>query len=695
MAVLSQKYFKILCSSLLVWAVFGLSELSAQTGAELDAMYTKARNAAFAGDRATSLTILDELIAAKSDHFDGRLLKARVLSWDKQFEKASLECQSLNSEFPEAKPVFTLWSTIERWSGQPEIAKAVCMRGLSKFPGDRELILELSKAKSDFSEYEEAIELNDSSINKYNDALPEQKSKIAVLMQIDSIDDAHKILDSLIVLNPDDKELRVTRSKLKSKISQYDPALVELDTVFDMDSSFLPAHHLRTNLFLWKSDNDTAIWSAQEGLSLYHDDVPLQLMMAKAFLRLDSFPPCDSLVNEIITRDSLNYDAWSVGLNSQLAQQNYDSVLSATDKLEPEYPADPEFKKLRVLSFAGKKKYKKAIEELAASEEDADSLDVAGKVMYTKFHYWDRQTNKAMKLSERFIEQHPEEADLYYTKAIIHQSWYEKKKALATLDTAIALDTANTDLLDLRKDIEENMLLNYVAAYVGYDAFFNNINDAYGLTRVTAEYFRKIRRHSAIARLSFADRFGKQGIQFELDGYAVINDLFYVYLNGGISNEFLFPKYRWSVEPFVNLPLNFEASIGIRYMGYTGTNVTIYTGSIGNYPGNWWFSIRPFISSGDNGIAQSYVFRARRFFLSRFTFLELSLGGGANPDNSYLDQVYKQLYDSRSYNAGLTYQQSLSKHFYIKAWVLYEHYSPKQIPDFQILSLNGGLWWRF
>lgn len=666
-----------------------------QTNAQLDSLCQRARKLAYSGDRQASLEVLNQAIAAKDDFFDARLLRARVLSWDQQFDESILECQQLNAKYPEAKSVYSLWATVERWSGNLEVSKGVCLRGLNKFPGDRQLILDLSRALPELGEPEKALELNDSSINKYSDALPEQKQKINTWLSIDSLNDASNRIDSLIVVHPKDKELRVLKSNYLGKIHLYDRSIVNLDTVFDLDSTYLPAHQLRTRLYMWKETNDSAIWAAESGLKHHESDVPLKMMMANAFLRIDSLPQCDSLVSVILESDSLNYDAWTVGLNSQLAQKNFDSILTAVDKLDPEYPADPELKKLKVLAYAGKKKYKQAIENLADSDEAADSLDVGGKVMYTQFHYFDRQTNKAMDLSERFIEQHPDEVSLYYAKALIHKSWFEKKKALATIDTALVIDSTNLDLIELKKDIEENMFLNYLSAYVGYDAFFNNVNDAYGLTRVTAEYYRQLRRHSAIARLSFADRFGRQGIQFELDAYGVINDMFYVYLNGGVSNEFLFPLYRWSVEPFANLPYNFEASLGVRFMGYTNNSIFIYTGSIGNYPGNWWLSIRPYISSGINGLAQSYVFRARRFIKTKFTFAELSLGGGANPDNSYLDQVYDQLYDSRSYNIGLTYQQSLNKHFYAKAWVLYEYYAPQQIPDFQILSLNAGIWWRF
>ena len=249
----------------------------AQSGAQLDSLYQSARTLAFDGKRDTSLKILDSLIGLKPDHFDARMLKARVLSWDKQYGKSKDECQQLNADYPEIKAVYILWSTVERWDGKPEMAKAVCLRGLNKFPEDRALILELSKSLPGVEEYEETLALNDSSIIKYPDALPEQKNKISVLMMMDSLelDSALFICDSLISEYPDDKELRMLRGKYKANVHLLDSALVEMDTVLSLDSAYLSAYHFRSNLFLWKSANDSAIWSAEEGLVYHPNDIPL------------------------------------------------------------------------------------------------------------------------------------------------------------------------------------------------------------------------------------------------------------------------------------------------------------------------------------------------------------------------------------------------------------------------------------
>jgi YaiO family outer membrane protein len=130
-------------------------------------------------------------------------------------------------------------------------------------------------------------------------------------------------------------------------------------------------------------------------------------------------------------------------------------------------------------------------------------------------------------------------------------------------------------------------------------------------------------------------------------------------------------------------------------MQYPTNNLVIYTGSIGAYPGNFWVAFRPYITFTNNGVNQSYNAKVRRFFNTPKTYVELSGGFGASPDNTYLDQSFSAAVQSESWNIGVTYQQQLGKSFYGKVFFIYDQYYPKQIPDFFIFSSNIGLWWMF
>jgi len=677
-----------------IWGLLSAEFAFAQEIPAKETPYSRARRLAFNKEYSASLQICDSFLTQVPDNYDFEMLNARVLSWDGQLVESEKKCQSLNGKYPDSKEVYVHWITVNRWLEDHTSAADIGKKALAKFPSDPELMYQLGKEYGALSKFDEGFELCDSLLQmnkKVDDAF---KLKIDLLLQTEQYDSAITICDSLIQVKPGDNGLRLLRAKGKAWDKQYDASRLDIDTIFDSEVEHLGAHHLKTNTYLWQPQNDSAIWSADSGLQFHKEDLVLKVMMAKAYLRLDSFPPCDSVIGIVLNEDTVHYGAWAVNLNSRLAQEDFDSVIAATDKLGTIYPGDEEFKRLRVIALAGKEKYKDAIETMANDVSEVDSMDESSKVLYTKLHYWDGQNTRALDLCDRFLEQEPESVGLLTIKAIIQKSRYEKEPALATIDEGLAIDPSNQELMDLRVEVEE-MNLNELGGWLTYDLYSNSVDPSGDRKAITLEYLRRIKRHVILGRLTVANRFDSTGIQGEIDFYPTITDWMYLYINLGASNLWLFPEYRAALEPYFALPYKLEASIGVRYMHYPGNGVVIYTGSVGAYPGNFWLSFRPFITFTNNGVNQSYNAKIRRFFKTPKSYLELSGGFGASPDNTYLDQAFDQAVDSQSWNIGITYQQKLGKSFYGKVFFIFDQYYPEQVPDFNIFSSNLGLWWMF
>jgi YaiO family outer membrane protein len=60
------------------------------------------------------------------------------------------------------------------------------------------------------------------------------------------------------------------------------------------------------------------------------------------------------------------------------------------------------------------------------------------------------------------------------------------------------------------------------------------------------------------------------------------------------------------------LPKSFEASLGFRALKYS-TTTTIYTGSVGWYTGNSYWSFRPYLTPGDSGTSKSGTVNYRKY----------------------------------------------------------------------------------
>ncbi len=84
--------------------------------------------------------------------------------------------------------------------------------------------------------------------------------------------------------------------------------------------------------------------------------------------------------------------------------------------------------------------------------------------------------------------------------------------------------------------------------------------------------------------------------QYELDFYPKFSEKIYGYLNYGYSDDVIYPKHRAGAELYLNLPKAIEVSAGMRYLAFSSGSTTILTGSFGLYRGNYYFSLRPYIT---------------------------------------------------------------------------------------------------
>ncbi len=139
---------------------------------------------------------------------------------------------------------------------------------------------------------------------------------------------------------------------------------------------------------------------------------------------------------------------------------------------------------------------------------------------------------------------------------------------------------------------------------------------------------RKSEAGSLIARLNHARRFDAGALQLELDAYPRLGKGRYAFLNVGYAGDRLFPSVRVSGEVWQNLPGSFEMSAGARYMRFS-RDVTLFTGSVGHYRGNYWYSVRPWLRSRDGEISASANLSVRRYRTGRDDYFGAVVGFGS------------------------------------------------------------------
>lgn len=136
-----------------------------------------------------------------------------------------------------------------------------------------------------------------------------------------------------------------------------------------------------------------------------------------------------------------------------------------------------------------------------------------------------------------------------------------------------------------------------------------------------------------IPRVNYSNRFDIDGIQYELDLYPKFSKSLYAYLNYGYSQSKIYPTHRFGGDLYANLPKGIEVSMGARYLSFTDSDVTIYTGSLGFYKGNYYMSLRPYITPRNNNTTGiSGILTARKYLKDSYNYIGISGGMGFMPE---------------------------------------------------------------
>ena len=274
----------------------------------------------------------------------------------------------------------------------------------------------------------------------------------------------------------------------------------------------------------------------------------------------------------------------------------------------------------------------------------------------------------AIKFADLGLSFHPNEVAFLYKKARALNNSGNSRKAAELLNHIISIDPSGKEAVSLLLSIKSGKLVNKLMLNYWADYFSDNASWQF----FSASIGRKTTKlGTVILRYNYAGRFGKAGQQFEVDAYPTIAKAVYLYFNTGISNATNFPISRLTLEPYFKLPGSFEFSAGIRYMNFDKTRlvavdsnkVIIFTGTIGKYIGNYWISVRPYFTPGENAWSKSVNLTVRRYLDQAGSYLSFILGSGISPDVQ--QYAYDPNYFLKSNKIAIEYRQKIARSYYL------------------------------
>lgn len=281
-------------------------------------------------------------------------------------------------------------------------------------------------------------------------------------------------------------------------------------------------------------------------------------------------------------------------------------------------------------------------------------------VAYVSLEYWNQNHEKALDLVEDGLLVNSQSQELLLLKAKILRALKRYSEANTVINQLLKINPKLTEARSLGQSLISVAINNAIGARYDYVYFDKRFDDPWHLANI--DYTRQTKIGLATARVNYANRFNTGAAQFEIDLYPRFSNMFYAYINGGISDDrAIFPKYRTGFSLYANLPAAFEADAGFRQLNFINENIWIYTASIGKYYKNFWFNFRAYITPSHSNVSQAYSLSGRYYIGGADDYFGIRMGTGISADNKTNNVFYNSSYKLKSKNIAVEYRTVLNR----------------------------------
>ncbi len=308
---------------------------------------------------------------------------------------------------------------------------------------------------------------------------------------------------------------------------------------------------------------------------------------------------------------------------NQQRKQAQDTLTNILTK----YPNYHDIRSFLATTYAWDGDYKKARKEFAFVIEKAPE-NKENWVAAIKNESWSEAPYEALEMSKKALKIFPNDSDITILKATALKNTNNSLEAQSTIKELIAKNPEDQKAKEFLADLNASLRTNSIGVRAAVE-LYSKVFDP--MQFYTLSYSKQTKYGSIIGKYNFSRRFSENGSQIEFDLYPKITKGLYAYLNVGFANTFLFPDLRYGAELYKSLPHSLEISAGFRTLKYS-TTTNIYTGSIGWYTGNSYWSLRPYFTPGDGGTSTSAALNYRKYRSNADNYLSFVYSMGISPE---------------------------------------------------------------
>lgn len=308
---------------------------------------------------------------------------------------------------------------------------------------------------------------------------------------------------------------------------------------------------------------------------------------------------------------------------NQQRKQAQDTLLNILTK----YPDYHDIRSFLASTYAWDGDYKKARKEFAYVIEKAPE-NKDNWIAAIKNESWSDAPYEALAMSKTALKFFPNDSELTLLQASALKNTDKPLEAQSIAKEILNKNPENQEAKEFIENLNNTLQTNTIGVRASVD-LYSKVFDP--MQYYTLSYGKQTKYGSIIGKVNFNRRFNENGVQAEVDMYPKITKGLYAYVNVGFANTFLFPDLRYGAELYKSLPHSLEISAGFRTLQYS-TTTNIYTGSIGWYTGNSYWSLRPYFTPGDGGTSTSAALNYRKYRSNADNYISFVYSMGVSPE---------------------------------------------------------------
>ncbi len=334
------------------------------------------------------------------------------------------------------------------------------------------------------------------------------------------------------------------------------------------------------------------------------DDLDAQSLLARTYSWEGQYDKARETFNTLISQEKNSRAIWISSIKNELYAKNTATALGLSNKALIHFKSDNEIERLREIA-----------------------LQRIGNREYPESGWFNQSTelkvfNTESEVGENDSEVRMTESQLKANNSEVgenHSQVNENDPKLSETEAIVPKTPVDKDVLNNRLAIRN--------AYTVFDQRYDPIIAS------SVSYKRQTLAGSIIPRINYNNRRKINGLQYELDFYPKFSKLFYAYLNYGFSKASIYPKHKVGGDLYANLPGAIEFSAGGRYINFETKNVSVITNSLGHYRGNYYFSLRSYITPLPDHLTRiSGNLLVRKYMKDAENYMGLNVGMGYSPE---------------------------------------------------------------